>query len=51
MSYAVHACDVDLLHRVLREAFVRHPGLELPDPPKTGALDIRQVLDSPYFFA
>ena len=67
-SYGVHACDVDLLHRILREEFVRiysepvlqnfieqqrkaHPGLELPDPPKAGDLDIRQVLESPYFFA
>ena len=67
-SYGVHACDVDLLHRVLREEFVRiysepvlqnfieqqrkaHPRLVLPDPPKTGDLDIRQVLSSPYFFA
>jgi DNA-directed RNA polymerase len=67
-SYGVHACDVDLLNRVLREEFVRiysepvlqnfidqlrkaHPGIELPDPPKTGDLDIRQVLESPYFFA
>jgi DNA-directed RNA polymerase len=67
-SYGVHACDVDLLNRVLREEFVRiysepvlqnfldqqrktHSGISLPDPPKTGALDIRQVLASPYFFA
>jgi DNA-directed RNA polymerase len=67
-SYGVHACDVDLLNRVLREEFVRiysepvlqnfieqqrkaHPGLSLPDPPKTGDLDIRQVLSSTYFFA
>jgi DNA-directed RNA polymerase len=67
-SYGVHACDVDLLHRILREEFVRiysepvlqnfldqqrkaHPGLELPDPPKRGDLDIQQVLSSPYFFA
>jgi DNA-directed RNA polymerase len=67
-SYGVHACDVDLLNRVLREEFVRiysepvlqnfidqqrkaHPGIKLPDPPKTGDLDIRQVLESPYFFA
>jgi len=28
-----------------------HPGLKLPDPPKRGNLDIRQVLESPYFFA
>jgi DNA-directed RNA polymerase len=67
-SYGVHACDVDLLNRILREEFVRiysepvlqnfidqqrkaHPGLELPDPPKTGDLDIQQVLSSAYFFA
>jgi DNA-directed RNA polymerase, mitochondrial len=67
-SYGVHACDVELLHRVLREEFVEiysepvlqnfleqqrkaHPGIVLPDPPKTGALDIRQVIESPYFFA
>jgi DNA-directed RNA polymerase, mitochondrial len=67
-SYGVHACDVELLHRVLREEFVRmysapvlqnfidqqrkaHSGLTLPDPPQTGDLDIRQVLESPYFFA
>ncbi|HEY2383471.1 MAG TPA: DNA-directed RNA polymerase [Terriglobia bacterium] len=67
-SYGVHACDVDLLNRVLREEFVAlysepvlqnfigqqrkaHPGLELPDPPPTGDLDIRQVLESQYFFA
>jgi DNA-directed RNA polymerase, mitochondrial len=67
-SYGVHAADVDLLHRVLREEFVSiysepvlqkfieelrkaNPGVKLPDPPKTGTLDIRQVLSSPYFFA
>jgi DNA-directed RNA polymerase len=67
-SYGVHACDVDLLNRVLREEFVRiysepvlqnfldqqrkaHPGIVLPDPPKTGSLDIQQVLSSSYFFA
>ena len=67
-SYGVHACDVDLLHRVLREEFVRiysepvlqnflneqraaYPYIELPDVPQIGNLDIRQVLESPYFFA
>jgi DNA-directed RNA polymerase len=67
-SYGVHACDVDLLHRVLREEFVRiysepvlqnflneqraaYPYIELPDAPQTGNLDIRQVLESRYFFA
>jgi DNA-directed RNA polymerase len=67
-SYGVHACDVDLLNRVLREEFVRiysepvlenfleqqrkaHPGIDLPDPPPAGDLDIQQVLSSLYFFA
>lgn len=67
-SFGVHAADVDLLHRVLREEFVRiysepvlqnflneqraaNPDLDLPDVPQLGALDIRQVLESPYFFA
>jgi DNA-directed RNA polymerase, mitochondrial len=67
-SFGVHAADVDLLHRVIREEFVRiysepvlqnflneqkaaHPDLEFPEPPQLGDLDIRQVLDSPYFFA
>jgi DNA-directed RNA polymerase, mitochondrial len=66
--YGVHACDVDLLNRILREEFVRiysepvlknlldqqrqaNPDLELPELPPTGNLDIRQVLESPYFFA
>ncbi|HEY2382443.1 MAG TPA: DNA-directed RNA polymerase [Terriglobia bacterium] len=67
-SFGVHAADVDLLHRILREEFVRiysepvlqnflneqraaHPGVDLPEPPQTGNLDIRQVLSSLYFFA
>jgi len=28
-----------------------NPDLKLPDPPKAGTLDIRCVLDSPYFFS
>ena len=67
-SFGVHAADIDLLHRVLREEFVRiysepvlqnfldevraaNPDLDLPDVPQTGNLDIRQVMESPYFFA
>jgi DNA-directed RNA polymerase len=67
-SYGVHACDIDLLHRILREEFVRiysepvllkflaeqrqaNPGIDLPEPPPAGNLDIRRVLESPYFFA
>src|ERR1035438_8651380 len=66
-SYGVHACDVDLLNRVLREEFVgiysepvmanffkellKSGGVALPSLPPPGNLDIRQVLASPYFFA
>jgi DNA-directed RNA polymerase len=67
-SYGVHACDIDVLNRVLREEFVRiysepvlqnflneqraaHPDIDLPEIPPNGNLDIRQVLESPYFFA
>ena len=27
------------------------PDLELPEPPKSGDLDILEVLDSPFFFS
>jgi DNA-directed RNA polymerase len=66
-SYGVHAADVDLLNRVLREEFVgmyselvmsnffmevlKSSPVGLPSLPAPGTLDIRQVLDSPYFFA
>ena len=66
-SYGVHACDVDLLHRVLREEFVgiysepvlmnflreqlKEHRMGLPAMPVPGTLDIRQVLSSAYFFA
>jgi DNA-directed RNA polymerase len=66
-SFGVHACDIDLLNRVLREEFVRiysEPvlvnflkeqlqahGVALPALPPPGNLNIHQVLESPYFFA
>lgn len=67
-SFGVHAADVHLLHRVLREEFVRiysepvlqnffneqraaHPDIQFPELPQSGNLDIRQVLESKYFFA
>jgi DNA-directed RNA polymerase len=66
-SFGVHAGDVDLLNRVLREEFVgmyselvmanffmellKSSPVALPSLPAPGTLDIRQVLDSPYFFA
>ena len=66
-SFGVHSADVDLLNRVLREEFVsmyselvmanffmevlKSSLVALPSLPAPGTLDIRQVLDSPYFFA
>jgi DNA-directed RNA polymerase len=66
-SFGVHAADVDLLNRVLREQFVgmyselvmanffmevlKSSPVGLPSLPAPGTLDIRQVLESPYFFA
>src|SRR5712691_11169231 len=66
-SFGVHGGDVDLLNRTLREEFVgmhSEPimanffkeqllatGVALPSLPPPGTLDIRQVLESPYFFA
>jgi DNA-directed RNA polymerase len=66
-SFGVHAGDVDLLNRTLREEFVgmhSEPimanffkeqllatGVALPSLPPPGTLDIRHVLESPYFFA
>jgi DNA-directed RNA polymerase len=62
-DFGTHAADADTLYRIIREQFVnmytgycpleafhaQHPHL---DPrPKLGNLDIRQVLDSPYFFS
>jgi len=36
----------------LREGFLLdHPGLELPPLPERGELDVREVLESPYFFS
>lgn len=65
-DYGTHACNTDALHRIIREAFVfiyethcpltefkerqESFGYKLPDVPSRGTLDIRQVLDSPYFF-
>ncbi|QXP44071.1 putative DNA-dependent RNA polymerase protein [Stappia phage SI01] len=65
-DYGTHACNTDALHKIIREAFVHQYteydplgdfrafqetlGYELPDLPARGKLDIRGVLDSPYFF-
>lgn len=65
-SYATHAADTDALAAILREAFVEQYsedvlarfreevmeqiGVELPEVPPKGDLDISSVLRSPYFF-
>ena len=65
-EYSVHARHVPLLHKIVREEFVKihsrnllqefkdeveeQLGLELPDYPKQGTFDINRVLDSTYAF-
>ncbi|WP_397473761.1 DNA-directed RNA polymerase [Pusillimonas sp.] len=62
-DYGTHAADTQRLYELIRKTFVgmyekydpisdfyrRYDGL--PAPPKKGSLDLKQVLDSPYFFA
>lgn len=62
-DFGTHAADTDVLYRIIREEFVsmyeKHDVLEqfraaysfLPEPPPMGTLDLKQVLDSPYFFS
>ncbi|AMW36091.1 DNA dependent RNA polymerase [Xanthomonas phage XAJ24] len=62
-DFGTHAADSAALYRIIREQFVamyeRHDVLAafhsaypfLPEPPPVGDLDLRQVLDSPYFFS
>ncbi|WAX24041.1 DNA-dependent RNA polymerase [Xanthomonas phage F5] len=62
-DFGTHAADSAALYRIIREVFVamyeRHDVLSafhsaypfLPEPPPMGELDLRQVLDSPYFFS
>jgi len=65
-DYGTHAADTDALHECIREAFVdqytkndpladfkrqqEETGLEMPDLPAYGTLDIEQVKESRYFF-
>lgn len=62
-DYGTHAADTQKLFMLIRETFVcmyeahdpladfhsRYPAL--PAPPQKGSLDLRAVLESPYFFA
>jgi Autographiviridae RNA polymerase len=62
-DYGTHAADAQALYHIIREQFVQmyeqHDVLEefralypiLPPTPEKGTLDIRQVLESKYFFA
>jgi DNA-directed RNA polymerase len=61
-DYGTHAADADALYRLIREVFVaQYEGCEplvelaaaynLPEPPPCGDLDLRAVLNSPYFFS
>jgi len=65
-SYGVHAADTSTMARLIREAFVEvysvdqlakfaahaeELGFELPTPPPKGSLDIKEVINSKYFFA
>lgn len=67
-SFWTHAADMDVLGRLLREAFVElhqmplledlwrqlqceYSDLKFPPPPEMGSFDIKQVLDSDYFFS
>jgi len=44
-------CNKDWLLTWKKEMERLHTGLELPEPPEAGTLDVMQVLDSKYFFA
>lgn len=62
-DYGTHAADAEKLYRLIREQFVRmyeeHDPIaafkarypEVAEPPTKGTLNIRDVLDSPYFFS
>lgn len=63
-SFGTHACDIERLGIVLREAFSElysddvllkfkeeQRNIELPEIPEYGQLDIKEVLDSEFFFS
>lgn len=60
-DFGTHAADAPRFAKIIRETFVAmYEGsdpladlaalYDLPAPPKRGSLDLRRVLDSPYFF-
>lgn len=61
-SFGTHPCDVDYLHKVLREEFVSmYENFDVLGNflwevgatgiiPKPGKLDLKQIVDSPFFF-
>ena len=65
-DFGTHACNIPKLHTCIRTAFVgmytKHDvlqefkdvhevdGIQLPDLPEKGTLDINEVLDAPHFF-
>ena len=64
-DYGTHAADAAELYRIIREVFVamyekhkpleefamRYPTVKFKEFPTVGKLDIREVLNSPYFFS
>lgn len=64
-DYGTHAADAPKLYNIIREVFVAmyekhkpleefaqgYPDVQFKEFPELGKLDIRQVLDSPYFFS
>lgn len=66
-DFGTHAADTARFHEIIRETFVemyerenwlekfylryKNQGIDLPEPPAVGYLDIKCVLNSPYFFA
>ena len=63
-SFGTHACDIEQLGQVLRETFCElytedillnfkkeQRDIKLPELPKFGELDIKEVLDSEFFFS
>lgn len=43
--------DRDVIGEFIAQIEAKYPGIKLPAPPKRGALDLNDVLLSPYFFA